>query len=221
MWRCRFDVKMALDWKDKAKKKNSRQRSCGVGFLAVSPAPSPQPPFWGDRATLRAVNDSEQGRCGGRHMSRPLIYHTAGRRPFSVSCNRATARTWPLTGRRANSHTQDRTDFTSRRRTLAVAEHRAFVRAAGCPTPCARGRPPCSDVRLQVKPVLSNHRRRRIFRVPQSCSFAVAGGARQSLCLSVGDSRKRRWRSVVVVLVGLGASSSELSIVKRTPHSKL
>lgn len=59
-------------------------------------------------------------------MSRPLIYHTAGRRPFSVSCNRATARTWLVTGRRANSHTQDRTDFTSRRRTLA--EHRACRR---------------------------------------------------------------------------------------------
>lgn len=129
MWRCRFDVKTALDWKekDKAKKKRNPQSPAQRQGRVSSSVARPNPRFWGDRATLRAVNDSEQGRCGGRHMSRPLIYHIAGCRPFSVSCNRATARTWPLTGRRANSHTQDRTDFTS-----------SYTRRASCVPPGTR-----------------------------------------------------------------------------------
>lgn len=137
-------------------------------------------------------------------MSRPLIYHTAGCRPFSVSCNRATARTWLVTGRRANSHTQDRTDFTSRRRTLA--EHRACRRVPD-PSLAVGLRAPMSGCKSSLS------------------SPIIGAGASSSILLVRG----RRRGTAVLVLVGRGlqetalavccgcwVGGSQLSIVKRT-----
>jgi hypothetical protein len=175
--------------RQKKKKRNPQSPAQRQGRVSSSVA-RPNPRFWGDRATLRAVNDSEQGRCGGRHMSRPLIYHIAGRRPFSVSCNRATARTWLLTGRRANSHTQDRTDFTSRRRTLA--EHRA----------CRRVPDPLRSRSVSVL---------RCPAASQACPLQSSAQAhlQGSSILLV---RGRRRGTAVLVLVGRGLQETALAV---------